>query len=1228
VKTLDVEYFKVGGALDVSAASYVERSADRELKAAIASGEVVGELFYVLGGWQSGKTSLCLRTVQALSAAGYATVALDLAQLSSTEITREQWYAGIAYQLVRGLSLPVNLRRWLEDRTFLLPVQCLRELIEDVMLPQVAEPIVIVIDDLEAIRDLGFSADEFLGLVRHYAVNHLLGFVVFSAAYSRELVREVRNLGTLSLEMGRDLTLTPIELGEAQALMMGLRSQFGDQATAVLEAILEWTGGQPFLTQKVCQAIWQQSLTEAAWPPTAAPPIWVAHFIQSQFVTNWEKTDRPLHLRSIRDHLLHHEQALAILQLYQQVLQQGAIWAENHPHHTALRLSGLVIERDRALQVSNRIYSRVFDWRWLRQALAQVQPDLVQVVTRQEQRLLELLKHMDGMHFDEVLREILGPIAFKLAETIQADRVTLFLIDEPKNEIWSIVARNHGIGMPDVKISGNLEGVVAALRDQVNTPFYFNDITPNSLERSFSGEAATPPTFNPASTLGKPGKFGISKPGKSRPAAPTRQTPSPSASLFVPLVPLSTPPQTSPPTLGQYRSYTLLVLPLMNDLGHLVAVVQLVNKLRHPNDPSAPLIDRIDPNGFSISDETHFYDYAVALIRLIDRLQSSYNLTQRLKASEALTEATRSLSQSSLDADQIVTRVMAAAKKLMHADRTTLWILDDSKQRLWTKIPREDGTVLELTLAVGEGYAGQVAQTGKTISIPFDLYNFPGSEIAKRTDRQTGYRTCSLLCMPVRNLDGELIAVTQLINRRRPGEFAAYDPAQWPEAPECFRASFDSQSEKYMQIFNDQVGVALQNAQQYAEAKRRANLHPSSVVNQTLAMLDQVMDSQGFDQVLDTTLRSITIQVGRSLNADRTSIFMLDEERQEFWTILAESDAEQSLEIRIPADRGIVGEVAATKRTIIIPFDFYDDPRSDTAQEQDRRNKYRTATMLAIPLLDQNNDLVAVVQLINKIRPGVPAHLPLLDRLDPQGFTLADQDRFAQSAETIRLILESFRTYHRTSRGQRVAAALMAATRSVTQDQTHFDAILEQIMQAAKTLMNADRSTLWLIDYQREQLWTKVRFADGSWRELRVPIGAGYVGQVAQTQIPLSIPFDLYRDPGSEMAQRTDRQTGYRTCSLLCMPVFSPDGDLLGVTQLVNKIKPGSLKQLLSYDLAVPPCFQTGFTDSDQRYMEIFNNQAGTVLQNSALIDAVKRQEQSLRDTISPNFSATDSDFT
>ncbi len=385
------------------------------------------------------------------------------------------------------------------------------------------------------------------------------------------------------------------------------------------------------------------------------------------------------------------------------------------------------------------------------------------------------------------------------------------------------------------------------------------------------------------------------------------------------------------------------------------------------------------------------------------------------------------------------------------------------------------------------------------------------------------------------------------------------------------------------------------------------------IVHQTLSMLD----SHGFETILQEMLHSITLKTGELLGADRTTIFLLDEENKQLWSIVAEGDGDRSLEIRIPADKGIAGEVATFKKVINIPFDFYKDPRSVFAQEQEKRTGYRTYTMLALPLLNEQGQLVAVVQLLNKLNSLNNLEALLSDRIDTRGFTGADEQLFQEFAPSIRLILESSRSFYMATQKQRAVAALMKAIKSLSQSSLDLEDTLKRVMDEAKELMNADRSTLWLIDRDRHELWTKITQDNGLTKELRIPIGKGFAGIVAASGKKLNIPFDLYDHPDSETAKQIDQQNGYRTCSLLCMPVFNADQELIGVTQLVNKKKSGDFP---AYDPAswpdAPEYFQASFDRNDEEFMEAFNIQAGVALQNAQLFATVKQQEQMQRDIL------------
>ena len=385
------------------------------------------------------------------------------------------------------------------------------------------------------------------------------------------------------------------------------------------------------------------------------------------------------------------------------------------------------------------------------------------------------------------------------------------------------------------------------------------------------------------------------------------------------------------------------------------------------------------------------------------------------------------------------------------------------------------------------------------------------------------------------------------------------------------------------------------------------------IVNQTLSMLD----AQGFDTILEEMLNSITTKTGELLNADRATIYLLDEEKNELYTTIAEANQGSGLEIRFPADQGIAGEAATSKRGINIHYDFFDDSRSAQAKIQYQKTGYRAYTMLTLPLLNDEDDLVAVIQLINKLKPGCDHSISLDERIDLQGFTQSDEQLFVEFAPSIRLILESSRSFYIATQKQRAANALIKATQSLSQSSLDLDDTLKRVMDEAKKLMNASRSTLWLIDRERNEIWTRIVVADGNLKELRFPIGVGFAGQVAATGEVINIPFDLYQHEGAETAKQTDQATGYRTCSLLCMPIHNADGELIGVTQLVNKTKQGDFPV---YDPQhwpeAPECWKASFNRSDQDFMTTFNIQAGVALQNAKLFETVKQQEQMQRDIL------------
>ena len=389
------------------------------------------------------------------------------------------------------------------------------------------------------------------------------------------------------------------------------------------------------------------------------------------------------------------------------------------------------------------------------------------------------------------------------------------------------------------------------------------------------------------------------------------------------------------------------------------------------------------------------------------------------------------------------------------------------------------------------------------------------------------------------------------------------------------------------------------------------------VVNQTLGMLDNILESEGFDAILNEMLQSITLKTGELLNADRSTIFLLDDEKNELWAIVAKDENGRNLEIRVPAHVGIAGEVATDRKVVNIPYDFYNDSRSDNAKKFDEKTGYRTYTMLAMPLVnEETNELVAVVQLINKLKPKHEDYPTLDAQIDRQGFTQEDEQVFKEFAPSIRLILESSKSFYAATQRQRAATALMNAVNALSQSSLDLEDTLKRVMDQAQELMNADRSTLWLIDEDKDQLWTKIPIA-GNLKEIRIPRTAGFAGIVAQSSQPLLIPFDVYDDPRAAISRETDQKTDYRTCSMLCMPVFNSDKKLIGVTQLVNKKRQGEFPPYNPADWPhAPEQWKASFNRNDMEFMKAFNIQAGVALQNAKLFAEVKQQEQRQKDML------------
>ncbi|MDJ0594155.1 MAG: CHASE2 domain-containing protein [Pleurocapsa sp. MO_226.B13] len=367
--------YQVGGSLDSYAPSYVTRKADSDFYQVLKA----GQFCYVLNSRQMGKSSLRVRTMQRLQAEGTVCVLIDLTEMGKQDMTPAKWYGGIVQYLVSGCQLSSTTQWrtwWRERRDVLSPVQLLSLFIKEVLLVEVKQNIVIFVDEIDRVLSQNFSLDDFFGLIRCFYEQRdthpdykRLTFALLGVGTPADLIRDKNQT---PFNIGQGIQLQGFRSDEVQPLLEGLSGKIA-HPEAVLGEILDWTGGQPFLTQKLCQLVIRLE-NHGEIPPSESPQF-IEQVVCSCIVENWEAQDEPEHLRTIRDRILRNGQKVVqLLGLYEKILQQGELLADGSPEQMELRLSGLVVEKQGQLKIYNPIYEAVFDRNWVERNLEKLRP--------------------------------------------------------------------------------------------------------------------------------------------------------------------------------------------------------------------------------------------------------------------------------------------------------------------------------------------------------------------------------------------------------------------------------------------------------------------------------------------------------------------------------------------------------------------------------------------------------------------------------------------------------------------------------------------------------------------------------------------------------------------------------------------------------------------------------------------------------------------------------------
>ena len=354
------------------------------------------------------------------------------------------------------------------------------------------------------------------------------------------------------------------------------------------------------------------------------------------------------------------------------------------------------------------------------------------------------------------------------------------------------------------------------------------------------------------------------------------------------------------------------------------------------------------------------------------------------------------------------------------------------------------------------------------------------------------------------------------------------------------------------------VSKSLSATEMKASLERtQAKLHQTEML---LSVTRRIAGLTNLSEILWTLIEMTT----HELQADRGSLFLNDPLTGELYSRVAQG--ELTREIRILNTTGIAGSIFQSGIGEII-HNAYEDERFNS--KIDEQTGYVTRNIVCAPVRTVRNDVIGVIQILNKKKGR---------------FTKEDLEIVEAITGQAAVSLQNAQGLEEMEKTREKEMQFLDIVSDVTAE-IDLGSLLQRVMLESTRMLNADRATLFLNDPKTDELFSRVAMGDGI-GEIRLPNSAGIAGAVFQSQETINIPHayaDLRFNPGF------DKQTGYFTRSILCVPIINKEGECIGCTQALNK-KGG------------------GFTEEDESRLKAFTQQVAIALENAKLFEDVAKE--------------------